>query len=297
MENLILECRGICKSYGRKEVLKNLNLTIESGKIYGLIGRNGAGKTTLLSILTAQNPATGGEVTINGKPVWENEEVLKDLCFSREIVSSTQNGIAAMKVKNYLKAASVYFPYWDQGMADELVKEFGLDIKKPMSKLSKGTLSMVTIVVALASKAPFTILDEPVAGLDVFMRRKFYQLLLEEYSNTGRTFIISTHIIEEASDVLEEVIMLHDGKILLKENTQELIGRTFCVSGLESEVDRAVRNLKTYMPERTGRGKRVTVVLNSGEKIDETCDVTVQPVNLSEVFVAMCNETEAAYEK
>lgn len=297
MENLVLECKGICKSYGKKVVLKDLDLTIESGKIYGLIGRNGAGKTTLLSVLTAQNPASGGTVTINGKKVWENEEVLKDLCFSREIISSAQSGIIGMKAKDYLKAASIYFPYWNQEMAENLIKEFELDIKKPMLKLSKGMLSMVTIIVALASKAPFTILDEPVAGLDVFMRRKFYQLLLEEYTNTGRTFIISTHIIEEAADVLEEVIMLHNGRVLLKENTQELVNRTFRVSGLESEVDRAVKGLKAYAPERTGRGKGITVVLDEGDKIDESCDVTIQPVNLSEVFVAMCNEKEDVYEE
>lgn len=292
MENLVLECKNIYKSYGKKEVLKDLDLTIESGKIYGLIGRNGAGKTTLLSVLTAQNPVTSGNVTINGNQVWENEEVLKEICFSREIISNPQNGICSMKAKDYLKAAATYYPYWDKKMAEELVKEFELDIKKPMLKMSKGMLSMVTIIVALASKAPFTILDEPVAGLDVFMRKKFYQLLLDEYANTGRTFIISTHIIEEAADVLEEVIMLHNGKILLKENTQELIDRTYRVSGLESEVKRAVAGLKTYSPERTGRGMGITVVLEEGQKIDSTCDVSIQSMNLSEVFVALCAEKE-----
>lgn len=301
MENLVLECKGIDKSYKNKketkEVLKGLNLTIESGKIYGLIGRNGAGKTTLLSILTGQNPADAGQVTINGQPVWENEEVMKDLCFSREIVASAESGIAALKTKEYLRTAATYYPYWDQKMADDLVKEFELDIKKPLLKLSKGMLSMVTIIVALASKAPFTILDEPVAGLDVFARRKFYQLILEEYTETGRTFIISTHIIEEAADVLEEVIMLHNGRILLKENTQELVNRAVRVSGLEAEVDKAVKGLKTFSPERTGRGKGITVLLEGKDQVNGSCDVTVQPLNLSEVFVALCSEKEAVNEK
>ncbi len=301
MENLVLECKGIEKSYTnkreKKEVLKGLNLTIESGKIYGLVGRNGAGKTTLLSILTGQNPCDGGEVTINGQPVWENEEILKNLCFSREIAASAESGIAGLKVKEYLRTAATYYPYWDQKMADELVKEFELDLKKPLIKLSKGMLSMVTIIVALASKAPFTILDEPVAGLDVFARRKFYQLVLEEYTETGRTFIISTHIIEEAADVLEEVIMLHNGRILLKENTQDLINRAYRVSGLEAEVDKAVGGLDTFSPERTGRGKGVTVLLREKEQINPACDVTIQPLNLSEVFVALCSEKEAAHEK
>ena len=93
-------------------------------------------------------------------------------------------------------------------------------------------LSMVTILVAMASKAEFTFLDEPVAGLDVVAREQFYQLLLEEYTETGRTFVLSTHIIEEAADVMEEVIILDRGKILLKENTQELVDRARYVTAL-----------------------------------------------------------------
>lgn len=289
MEKLVLECRNLCKSYKEKEVLKDLNLTLESGKIYGLIGRNGVGKTTLLSVMTAQNPATDGTVTINGAPVWENEKALNNICFSREI---TGGGIAAMNAKEYIRAASCYYPNWDKEMADRLIKEFDLDLKRSMVKYSKGMLSMVTIIVALASKAPFTILDEPVAGLDIFARQKFYRLLLEEYTQTGRTFVISTHIIEEASDVLEEVVVLHNKRIILKENTEELIARSFYVSGLDTEVDNAVRGLKLYGQERSGRGKGVTVMLSEGEQIDTSFDVTVQPVSLSKIFLALCGEKE-----
>lgn len=288
MEKLVLECRNLCKSYKDNEVLKDLNLVLESGKIYGLIGRNGAGKTTLLSVMTAQNPATAGEVTINGEPVWENEKELSNICFSREIVGGTS--IAQMKAGEYLKAASYYYPYWDKDMAQRLVKEFDLDTKKSMLKYSKGMLSAVTIIVALASKAPFTILDEPVAGLDIFARQKFYRLLLDEYDKTGRTFVISTHIIEEASDVLEEVIVLHDKKIILKENTQDLVARCFHVSGLEAEVERAVKGLRVYGREKTGRGMGVTVMLSAGEKIDDSYDVSIQPVNLSKIFLALCEK-------
>lgn len=82
-ESMSLKCENIVKTYHKTEVLKNINLEIEKGKIYGLIGRNGAGKTTLLSILTAQNPVTSGTVTYDGMPVWENQKALEHLCFSR----------------------------------------------------------------------------------------------------------------------------------------------------------------------------------------------------------------------
>lgn len=93
-------------------------------------------------------------------------------------------------------------------MADRLIREFDLDIKKRIGKLSKGMMSMVTVLVALASKARFTFLDEPTSGLDVVAREKFYKILMEEYLETGRTFVVSTHIIEEAADIFEEVIIL-----------------------------------------------------------------------------------------
>lgn len=285
-----LTAKGIIKTYGGKEVLHDINLNLEHGKIYGLIGRNGAGKTTLLSILTAQNPATAGTVTYDGQPVWENPEVLRHLCFSREL--NQMNGSAAntMKVKEYLRIAATFFPYWDKEMAERLVKEFGLDVKKRINKLSKGMVSMVTIIVALASKAEFTFLDEPVSGLDVVAREKFYTLLVEEFTETGRTFVVSTHIIEEASDIFEEVIIVDKGKILLKENTQDLLDRSCRISGHEDEVNRAAASLEVYHEEHLGRSKGVTVLLNPGQSIPDKYDVSIQKLNLQKVFVALCGE-------
>ena len=290
-----LTCEHITKVYGGREVLKDVSLTLEPGKIYGLIGRNGAGKTTLLSILTAQNPATRGTVSVDGEPVWENRKALERLCFSRELNVGAESGIAAIKVKEYLRIAATYYAGWDKEMEKRLVALFELDGKKKLGKLSKGMLSMVTIVVAMCSKAPYTLLDEPVAGLDVVAREQFYKLLLEEYAATGRTFVISTHFIEEAADVLEEVIVLHEGRVLLMEDTQALLERVRYVSGKVEEVDAAVAGLEAHHPETLGRSKGVTVFLKPGQKVEESRDVSVQLVNLQKAFVALCGE-EARHE-
>ena len=286
--NLI--CENITKVYGKNEVLHNVSLSLEQGKIYGLIGRNGAGKTTLLSILTAQNPATSGTISLDGEKVWENRKSLENLCFSRELNTSAESGLAVMKAKEYLRLASTYYVNWDKDMEKRLVALFKLDTKKRFSKMSKGMLSMVTIIVAMCSKAPFTFLDEPVAGLDVVAREQFYKLLLEEYTESGRTFVVSTHIIEEAADVLEEVIILHDGKILTKANTQEFVDSAVYVSGKIEDVDAATRGLDVHHAEIIGRSKGVTVFLKDGESIDDSYDVSVQSVNLQKAFVALCGE-------
>jgi len=290
MNNLV--CKDIVKKYGKKEVLSNVNLDLEKGKIYGLIGRNGAGKTTLLSIISAQNPATSGTVTLADEQIWENQKVLDNICFSRELNAGMGNGAAGLKIKEYFKIAATYFPDWDSKMAEKLVKEFELNVKDRIVKLSKGMMSMVTIIVAMASKAEFTFLDEPVSGLDVVMREYFYKLLLEEYTASGRTFVISTHIIEEAADVFEEVIIIKDGKILLKENTQELISKAFRVSGKAEDVEAVTNGFELHHVEITGRGKGVTVFLKEGQKLKDGFDVNVQPLNLQNVFLALCGKGE-----
>lgn len=285
-----LVCENLTKQYGKKTVLDHVNLTLESGKIYGLIGRNGAGKTTLLSLMSNQNPISAGTATIDGQRIWENPKALSRLCFSRELNLSAESALSSYTLKAYLRAAETYLPHWDKEMAARLLELFGLEKKKKLGKLSKGMLSMVTILVAMASKAEFTFLDEPVAGLDVVAREQFYQLLLEEYTETGRTFVLSTHIIEEAADVMEEVIILDRGKILLKENTQELVDRARYVTGLADQVDGATAGLPCHHVENIGRSKAVTVLLPEGEDLNPGYDVTVQPVNLQKLFVALCGE-------
>ena len=285
-----LVCKNVYKNYKKTEVLKGLDLQLEKGKIYGLIGRNGAGKTTLLSLMAGQNPVTSGEITLDGQKVWENQEMMDRICFSRELNPTTNFSISELKVKEYLKMASIYMPNWDKEFAEELLKTFELDANKKLNKLSKGMLSMLTITVALASKAEFTFMDEPVAGVDVVMREQFYRILLDEFAESGRTFVISTHIIEEAADVFEEVIMLDKGKILLKENTVELLDRARHVSGVAEAVDKVMEGREIYRPEKLGRSKGVTVLLKQGETLESDADISVQPMSLQQVFVAMCGK-------
>ena len=283
-----MECINISKEYKKKKVLSDISFSLERGKIYGLIGRNGAGKTTLLSIMSAQNPATSGRVLIDGEEVWENTNALSKICFSRELQTTE-----AYKVKEYLDTAAIFYPHWDKEYAERLVNIFNLDEKQRMNKLSKGMLSMITIIVALASKAEYTFLDEPVAGLDVVARDEFYKILLEEYTQTGRTFVVSTHIIDEASDIFEEVIMIKDNRIAIKENTQELLDRAVHISGPANEVDSELEkhtDAQILEIQTLGRSKGVSLLLNPGDRINANEQLMVQKLTLQKLFVAMCEE-------
>ncbi len=293
MNENVLRAKGLCKSYGSNEVLKDLDLEIEPGKIYGLIGRNGAGKTTLLGILTGQNTKDAGEVTYGGEPVWENQKVLSQICFSRELQATLFTGQNTLKVKQYLKMGKLFYPGWDQEYADKLMAEFKVDPKKKIHQLSKGQMSMVTILIALASRAPLTILDEPAAGLDVVARERFYQLLLEDYMETNRTFIVSTHIIEEAASVFEQVIILDQGKIVENCPTEELISQFHGISGREDVVDEATRGMEVLATQLLGKHKLATVRCD-GTKLATArdADVDVTPLSLQKVFVALCGHED-----
>ena len=267
-----------------------MNLTLESGKIYGLIGRNGAGKTTLLSLMSNQNPITEGTAAIDGQRIWENPKVLSRLCFSRELNLSAESALSAYTLKAYLRAAETYLPHWDKEMAQKLLDLFGLDKKKEAGQAEQGH--------ALHGDHPGGHGQQGRVHLPRRARgrpgrggsEQFYQLLLEEYTETGRTFVLSTHIIEEAADVMEEVIILDKGKILMKENTQELVDRARYVTGLTDQVDGATAGLPCHHIEKIGRSKTVTVLLPEGEDLNPGYDVTVQPVNLQKLFVALCGE-------
>ena len=289
----MINCTNLVKTYSGKTVLRGVTLKLEPGKIYGLIGPNGSGKTTLLSALTAQTPIDCGEVTLDGAPVWENAAALRQLCFAREIKASSQNGLGATKLKEYLRIASIYYPNWDGEKAERLCTAFHLtEPKKSLMKLSKGQLSCVSIVVALASGAAYTFLDEPVAGLDVLMRDRFYRVLLDEYAETGRTFVISTHIIEEAANLFEETLLLNDGRLLLQENTEALLARAYRVSGHAEAVDAALRGYHIVGTAMTGRAKQTVVLLEPGQTPPASPELTVETMHLQALFAAICEGGE-----
>ena len=288
MEGKSLTARGLCKTYGKVRALDHVSLTLEPGHIYGLIGRNGAGKTTLLAGLTAQLPLDEGQVAYGGAPVWENEAALADLCFSRELTGKLGASTAGLRVKDYLKAGRLFYPHWDEAYAQKLVRLFGLEEKKRLNALSKGMTSAVTIVLALASRAPVTMMDEPTAGLDVVAREDFYRLLLEDHTGTGRTFVISTHILEEAAPVFEQVMVMKEGRLIENCETDALLAQFCAVSGRDDAVAAACEGYEVLHTEALGRQVLCTVRAPRETVAARGLDVDCTALSLQKVFVALC---------
>lgn len=288
MEGKSLTARGLCKTYGKVRALDHVSLTLEPGHIYGLIGRNGAGKTTLLAGLTAQLPLDEGQVAYGGAPVWENEAALADLCFSRELTGKLGASTAGLRVKDYLKAGRLFYPHWDEAYAQKLVRLFGLEEKKRLNALSKGMTSAVTIVLALASRAPVTMMDEPTAGLDVVAREDFYRLLLEDQAATGRSFVLSTHILEEAAPIFERVLILKEGRLIENDDTEALLAGFCGVSGRDDVVAAACEGYEVLHTEALGRQVLCTVRAPRETVAARGLDVDCTALSLQKVFVALC---------
>ena len=194
----VISVRNVSKKYKDSLALDSVDLTLEGGKIYGLLVRNGAGKTTLMSVLTAQNFQTSGEVRVFGQCPYENDGVLSRICFIRESQKYPDDFTAAQA----FQAASMFFGGWDQPFADRLVEEFQLPAKRRIKKLSRGQLSAVGVIIGLASRAEITFFDEPYLGLDAVARQIFYDRLVQDFTEHPRTIVLSSHLIDEVEGLL-----------------------------------------------------------------------------------------------
>lgn len=227
-----IEVKHLTKKFKDKTVLQDVSFSMDEPKIYGLLGRNGAGKTTFMEILSGHIVATSGEILIDGENPFDNQRLTESICLIKEGNNFKQD----LKIKHVLKIYSYFYPTWDRELATKLIKEYQLNPNATIKALSKGMESALGIIVGLASKAPITIFDEPYIGLDAAARKKFYQLLLEEYEKEKHTIIFSTHLIDEVSLLFEEVLILQEGTLRLKEEAEVLRNKAIAVSGPAQQV-------------------------------------------------------------
>jgi len=199
-----LRIEGVSKSYGSTRALNDVNLTFEANKIYGLLGRNGAGKTTLLNIINNRVFADGGRVSFDDEDVRENERIQSKFYFVGEKMLFPDS----MKVNKAIKWTAEFYSSFDKDYAFKLADLFELPLKKKINSLSTGYKSIFKNILALSVNTPFVFLDEPVLGLDANHRELFYKMLIQKYSDNPAAFIISTHLIEEVANIIEDVVII-----------------------------------------------------------------------------------------
>ena len=211
----LLQCNNIYKNYGKKEVLKDINLTIKSGRIVGLLGKNGMGKTTLIKIINDLLTPTSGEVLVNGKKI--GIESKKDIAYFPERTYLDKT----MTVERVIKFFEEFYDNFDTEKARKLLKDLELDSTMKLSKMSKGMLEKVQLVLVMSRKAKLYILDEPLGGVDPATRDYILDTILSNF-NEEASILISTHLISDIERILDDVIFIDKGQIVLISDTDEL---------------------------------------------------------------------------
>ena len=193
-----------------------------------------------------------------------------------------------MKVKAAFQWTKKFYPMFDMAYATTLSKKFELNTNKKIKDLSTGYASIFKIIIALACNAEIILFDEPVLGLDAYHRDLFYKELISNYSETPKTIVISTHLIEEAADIIEDVIIIKDGEVILNENVEKVLDKGFTVSGPVAGVDAFIAGKKVIGFDIIG-GLKSAYLLDNIPKNQSLEGLEVTKLDLQKMFIHLTN--------
>jgi ABC-2 type transport system ATP-binding protein len=275
--------RDLTRRYRSQLALDAITLDIVPNAITGLLGRNGAGKSTFMRIVAAQEFKSSGSLRVFGEDPVENDEVLRRLILVRE-----DQGYPDYKVRQIVRAASWFYPDWNEDLAQSLIDDFELPRNRSVKKLSRGMRSAVGIVIGLAARAELTMLDEPYAGLDAVARHLFYDRLLADYAEYPRTVLLSTHLIDEVADLLEHVVMIDHGRIAMDAPADDVRGHAATVSGSYPAVQEFASG-RHALHHRSMLSRASVVITGELDEYDRRrameLHLDVQPLSLQELMV------------
>ena len=211
----LLEVKNLNKKFDNKKILKDINFSIDKGKIVGLLGKNGVGKSTLIKLINDLLTPTSGEILVNGNKV--GVETKKVISYLPERTYLNKQ----MKVSEVINFFDDFYDDFDSKKAKKLLKELDLDINQKLTKMSKGMQEKVQLVLVMSRKADLYVLDEPLGGVDPATRDYILDTILSNFDE-GSSVIISTHLIADIEKILDEVIFIDKGEIVLQSDADKL---------------------------------------------------------------------------
>lgn len=211
----ILECKALSKRYGKVQALEDVNLSIEPGRVVGLLGPNGSGKTTLIKIANGLLTASSGELLIDGKAPGVE---------SRKIVSYLPDRMYFaewMSVKQLMNFYSDFYQDFDREKAKEMLQRLSIEDSQKIKQMSKGTREKAQLIMVMSRKAGLYLLDEPIGGVDPATRDYILETIIKNY-NPSASVIISTHLIADVEQVLDDVVFINRGKVVLQSSVDDI---------------------------------------------------------------------------
>ncbi len=228
----VIHAQRICKAYGKKIALDNVDLTIPAGRIIGLIGPNGAGKTTLLKGILGLAQVEGSLQVLGLNPFTDRVKLLEDVSF----IADTAILPSWIKVSEALDYIEGVHPKFSREKAMAFLAKTKITPDNKVKSLSKGMVTQLHLALIMAIDSKLLVLDEPTLGLDIIYRKQFYESLLNDYYDAQKTIVITTHQVEEIEGILTDLIFINDGKILLETTMDELPNRF-----IELQIDAAAK--------------------------------------------------------
>lgn len=284
-----LSINHITKRFGRQTVLDDISFTLAPAKIYGLLGRNGAGKSTLLNIITNRIFPTAGTVKLGDQDANDNDDVLGRVF----LMSETNLYPKRTSILRMFDLANEAYGQFNYQTAARQLKEFGLDEKQHLSNLSTGQQTIAKFVLALNVDADYILMDEPVLGLDAAHRDLFYKELLKSYQTKPRTFVLSTHLIEEVQQLVEHVIIIDQAKVVADDDVQNLLERAHTVSGPADQVDKYTAGLRVLASEDLGNIRTTYLLDDLDDQRVLPDQVKLGHYDLQHLFIYLTNGGEA----
>lgn len=215
----IIEVQGLSRSFGKKDALRDISLSVKPGQVFGLVGENGAGKTTLIRHLLGAYKAKTGTVRVFGMdPVASPVSVLARIGY----LSEDRDLPLWMKLRELMAYTAAFYPDWDQPFAEELGNRFGLPLDTKLKALSRGEKAKAGLLVALAHRPELLLLDEPSSGLDAVARKDILGEVIRSVAEEGRTVIFSSHLLDEVERVSDHVAMIHQGVVTVDMSMDDL---------------------------------------------------------------------------
>lgn len=208
MNEYVLEIKNLNKSYGKKQVLSDIDLNIERGHIIGLLGPNGSGKTTLIKLINGLLTPNSGSITVNGNPIGMSSKTDISYLPDKTYLADW------MKVKDIIKMFSDFYDNFDSNKAMDMLSKLNINGEERLKTLSKGTKEKVQLILVMSRNAKLYLLDEPIGGVDPAARDYILNTIITTY-NPDASVIISTHLISDIEKVLDEAIFINNGKIVL----------------------------------------------------------------------------------
>lgn len=212
---MLVECKSLCKNYGNKIALNNINLNIEQGRIVGLLGPNGSGKTTLIKILSGLLTAGSGEVYVSGRSIGIETKKIVSYLPERTYLSEW------MTVKQTINFFKDFYSDFSEKTACDMLERLGINLGEHLRTMSKGTREKVQLILVMSRNAELYLLDEPIGGVDPAARDYILKTIISNY-NENASVIISTHLITDVENILDEVIFLKYGCLMLHETVDDI---------------------------------------------------------------------------